>query len=192
MKLSKFLLSCSTIFFSLIVLTGCPYRSNVPITENGIDIPKDFIGKWIDVSELSKERNADCFQLEALNKKEFLLKEFNYTDDKCDTSFYKGRFSLINNVYFMTTSRYTPPSKKTSDDQTDPYDEDKNVYFTYRIRFENGFYRIDELSQDIIDKFNTSKEFEAFVQKNMNNELFYSSVYYNYHKSAFTLTKITK
>ena len=183
--------TCS--IFSLIVLTGCPYESKVPLTETGGEIPKNFIGKWAEVTELSKESNLDYYQIDPINKKEFMLKEIEYStySKKFDTTFFKGRLSLINNVYFMTTQKYEP-IKKNQEETTDPFEEDNVSYYTYRVRYENGYIKIDELSTDITEVFKDSKEFYDFVQKNMSNELLYSYNFYNYNKSSFTLVKLNK
>jgi len=194
MKLYKLTLGFFGLFFSLIVLTGCPYKSNVPLTETGIDIPKNFIGKWVDVSELSKENKRDFYILEPINKKEFMLKEIQFSSysKEIDTIFYKGHFSLIDNVYFMTTQKYEP-IKKYEDETTDPFEEeDKATYYTYRVRNENGYFKIDELSPNITEVFKSSTEFHDFVQKNMSNELLYSYTFYNYNKSAYTVLKLNK
>ena len=193
MKLYKLTLVFFGLFFSLIVLTGCPYESKVPLTETGVEIPKNFIGKWVEVNELSKESNQNFYQLDPINKKEFMLNKIEYSSysQKYDTTFYKGSLSLINNVYFMTIKKYEP-IKKNQEEKTDPFEEDKEGYYTYRVRYENGYIKIDELSSDITEVFNNSTEFHDFVQKNMSNELFYSSTFYKYNKSSFTLVKLNK
>jgi hypothetical protein len=193
MKLYKLTLGFFGLFFSMIVLTGCPYESKVPLTETGVEIPKNFIGKWVEVTELSKESNPNFYQLDPINKKEFMLNKIEYSSysQKYDTTFYMGRLSLINNVYFMTIKKYEP-IKKNEEETTDPFEEEKEGYYTYRVRSEKGFIKIDELSTDITEVFNNSTEFYDFVQKNMSNELLYSSTFYNNNKSEFTLFKLNK
>ena len=81
---------------------------------------------------------------------------------------------------------------KNQEETTDPFEEDNVSYYTYRVRYENGYIKIDELSTDITEVFKDSKEFYDFVQKNMSNELLYSYNFYNYNKSSFTLVKLNK
>ena len=191
MKLYKLTIGFFGLFFSLIVLTGCPYESKVPLTETGVEIPKNFIGKWAEVTELSKESNLSFYQLDPINKKEFMLNKIEYSSysKKYDTTFYKGRFSLINNVYFMSIKKYEP-IKKNQDEMTNPFEEDKEGFYTYRVRNEKGYIKIDELSNDISEVFNNSTEFYDFVQKNSTNELLYTSTFYNNSQSVFTLVKL--
>jgi hypothetical protein len=91
----------------------------------------------------------------------------------------------------MTIKKYEP-IKKNEEETTDPFEEEKEGYYTYRVRSEKGFIKIDELSTDITEVFNNSTEFYDFVQKNMSNELLYSSTFYNNNKSEFTLFKLNK
>lgn len=96
MKKSTFLF---TVFISLL-LYGCPYESNVPLTSNAYKIDEAFLGKWI---RCSTEGVCDYLNVVAQNNYEYAFTYKRYNHEKSKWIFFSERafLSKVNRIQFL-------------------------------------------------------------------------------------------
>lgn len=157
------------VFLLAAVLQGCPYESAVPAGVEPIDVPKEFIGKWVKSDNLGDE-NLDTYIVSSPSKKSILVTNIEYSSysGNYDTTNYVGQVSNIKGQLFLSLKQ-----RAAAGEQTSPMEEDENEYYIYKIRPYLNYYTLDELSTDITEKFESAADFQRFIEQHLDNELFY-------------------
>ena len=156
MKTKIYILSFITTV--IIFLTACPYQSTVPIDEPNIKTDKKIIGKWIKSSDISNE-NPNFYLIEELNefKYKIINNEYNSSDSTYTKTVYLTHISKIDDLVFMNMQK-----------------DGTGDYYLHRIDIGNNEFTLYEITDNIDEKFNTSKELKEFVKSNMKLSFFYN------------------
>jgi len=162
-----------SLFFMGMLLTGCPYESNVPVTEKAADIPSNFIGKWVNVRDFSPFGQTTYYEFQSKDKKQFTITKYEYADgdESNEPSVYKGHFSNVNGTLFMNLIY-------VSDEATTYFasgGSGQKIYYIYRVRPFKDYFVVDGLSTNITETFNTSNELKSYIEKHMKNDLFFDN-----------------
>ena len=152
------------------MLTACPYKSEVPISTSGVEVPSYLIGKWIEkVDEMPDY--PDCYDFSKGPGNTFFIKitdiETDSNDMITDTvyTYRYGHFSKIDGELFMNLSK----------EYSNPITSFDSEYSLYRLISKSGRTYLYGLSPYIGEKFDTSEELAAFIEKYMYLTFFYES-----------------
>jgi len=165
--MKKNLLPLIILAFAVIIITGCPYASKVPIDQPSVKVQKELIGKWVKAGDQTKE-NPEFFVISPIGdvKYNIVKNEYNTYDSAYKETIYISHISKVGNLEFMNMQQ-----------------DGKGDYYLYRIDLGQGEFTLYELTDNIDEKFNTSEELKAFIQKNMNLSFFYNKDEERYIKS---------
>lgn len=145
----------------LLMLMGCPYSSDVPLTAGGVKVPANLIGTWEDSGATDKDK----FEVKKTGETTVdIVKTAAY--DGAQTT-YKGFFTEIGGTLFLNLKENT---------------EYASFYF-YRVNPEGANkLTLQEVTSYIDEKFTDSAAMKAFFEKNMNHSFFYSNEETTYYK----------
>lgn len=165
--MKKNLLPLFILAFAVMIIMGCPYASKVPIDQPSVKVQKELIGKWVKAGDQTKE-NPEFFVISAIGdlKYNIIKNEYNSYDSAYKETIYISHISKVGNLEFMNMQQ-----------------DGKGDYYLYRIDLGQGEFTLYELTDNIDEKFNTSEELKAFIQKNMNLSFFYNKDEERYIKS---------
>jgi hypothetical protein len=155
-----------SLMVAVVLLTGCPYSSSVPVDDGSVKIPAMLEGKWISTADLESE-NPSYFVITITDKFHALATKLEYSSS--DSSYaptnYELTLSDVDGEIFMN-------AKEQSGSNYNLYkfsvDETKNEIYT------------TELSDYIKETFSSSKELKSFISKNKGNSYFYTNTSENY------------
>lgn len=140
------------------LLMGCPYETEVPISEPSVKFPADLLGNWESKSEsdeiMTIRRKTDYIVSISKAKKE--PKE----DDKPEE--YEAYLSDIDAVKFLNISELNEKGSAAK-------------FYLYKIEVSSNSSRItlNAVTENIDEHFNNSADLKAFIQKNMHLSFFY-------------------
>jgi len=145
---------------------GCPYASTVPIDVPKIKVNKKLIGKWIKTSDLSKE-NPNYYEIEKHDKYLYRITDnsYNSMDSTYSQEIYISHISDLEGNSFMNMQQ-----------------DGSGDYFLHKIVLAENVLTFVEVTENIDEKFNTSEELRAFIQKHMNLSFFYTKEEVQYTK----------
>jgi hypothetical protein len=150
-----------------VLFIGCPYESTVPIDDDGIKVPKSLYGKWVTNEELSQEIPT-YFIVEKADKNKFRItkNEYSSTDETYTQTMYTGHISKIQQTDFMNI-----------------IEDESSTYYLYKVIW-NGDKQLTmhEITSNITEKFNSSKELKDFISKYMHLSFFYNTSPETYFK----------
>ncbi len=157
-------------FVLLLVLfccTGCPYESVIPIDSPQIPIDETVLGKWKD----AESTNKDFYEFKKLDTYHYLIIE-NTLDEALEVyrkEEYTGHLSLVAGTLFWNL--------KT--------DKGNKGYLLYKVEFSKDKQQVAllPLSEHIKEKFENSKDLQAFIAKYQDLSFFYGKA------MAFVRTK---
>ena len=143
---------------AIFLLTACPYESDVPITEADHAIENQLLGKWIKKSDLDNE-NPEYFEISKATdlKYEIVKYEYQSSDSTYDATKYLTHLSYLKDFVFMNMQKY-----------------DENKYYLHRIDLKADEFVLYEVTDNIDEKFTSSKDLKKFVKKNMKLSFFYN------------------
>ena len=152
----------------VVLLTGCPYSSSVPIDEGTVKIPVELAGQWI-VAEENESENPTFFVISIDDSYHATAKkmEFSATDSSYMPTIYHLTFSDVDGETFMNAQ-----------------EAGINTYNLYKFNFniKTGEISTSEITDYIKEVFNTSKELKEFISKNKSNSYFYTNTTDNYRR----------
>lgn len=140
------------------LLMGCPYETEVPISEPNLKFPAELLGKWQPVNSsediMTIKKKTDHVVSITKTKKQPGL------DDKPEE--FEAYISQVGAVTFLNIS-------EAEEDVSD------GKYYLYRMEVAANGSRITlrAVSENIDEQFNTSAELKAFIEKNMHLSFFY-------------------
>jgi hypothetical protein len=140
------------------LLTACPYESEVPIDKPSVKFPATLFGKWE-----PKSSSDDILTIQ--RKNDFVVtiiktKKDAKPDDSVDK--YEAFISEVGNLKFLNVSELSEYSSGTK-------------YYLYKMEVSPSGSRItlSSVTENIDEKFSSSAELKAFVQKNMQLSFFF-------------------
>ena len=139
-------------------LMGCPYETEVPISDPSVKFPADLLGKW--------EPQSSSDEIITIKKKTDYIVSISKTkkepkeDDKPEE--YEAYISEVDAVKFLNIS------------EVDEQGSDAK-YYLYKIEVSanNSLITLNAVTENIDEQFNSSAELKAFIQKNMRLSFFY-------------------
>jgi hypothetical protein len=159
--MKKIILLFSLLLFT-VIFYGCPYESKVPISEPTIKISNDYLGEWNYKDSKTKYMitKEDDFHMK--------IKSIPVDTISKDTAVYLAHISKINDYEFLNIIKI---SKDNSF-----FGSGENSYYLYKINsISKKEMAIKELTNNIKDKFDSSKELYSFIEKYMNLSFFYGT-----------------
>lgn len=144
---------------SLVLFTGCPYESAVPLSGPGLaKSDSELIGKWRAEDKESKE--TGILTISRFNDKELLI----VIDDGDKVETLRGFVTFIGNEKFLNVQ-----------EMREPYKDRKWMFANYSIKDCSLTYRLvnDSLLKDKAKSGLSQKELYAFIKKNIANKNIY-------------------
>ncbi|NCU05447.1 MAG: hypothetical protein GXC73_15865 [Chitinophagaceae bacterium] len=140
------------------LLMGCPYETEVPIDQPSVKFPSNLLGKW--------EPKSSSDELLTISKKtEYVVtisksKKKPEANDKAEL--YEAYLSEIDGVKFLNITEKNEYSSGSK-------------FYLYKLEVSASASRLtlSPVTENIDEKFSTSAELKAFIQKNMQHSFFY-------------------
>jgi|WetSurMetagenome_2_1015567.scaffolds.fasta_scaffold571960_1 hypothetical protein len=162
----KKLLVQSFLMISILTLfTACPYESGVPIDKPSVKVYDNLIGKWIKGTDEEAE-NPTYFVINKIDNYLFNIQknEFNSYDSVYTQSNYTAYISTIGNTDFLNVQ-----------------ESGSETFYLHKMILDNDMLTLYEITDNIDEKFESSKELKDFIEKNMEYSFFYNKdeeIYY--------------
>jgi len=149
------------LLLAAILFTACPYQSQVPIDDPSVKVDKALLGKWIDASEKDKVYPA-FYDIRKEGPLEYKIIEntFEAADSSYRQVTYISHISTIDSLSFLNM-------KDTSSMMGEGY-------YLYKIKYNKKEMSLQEVTDNIQEQFETSKDLKAFVAKHMHLSFFYN------------------
>jgi hypothetical protein len=163
MKLSKMnRILVSVVLLGVVILfSGCPYSSSVPIDAGTVKIPDYLIGKWIKSSD-SESENPTYFEISK--------------DDRLNASAVKYEFSSSDSTY-ETTKYHLTFSDVDGDVFMNAIEDGGSTYSLFKFVYDEstGEASTYEVTDYIKETFNSSAELKSFISKNKSMSFFFTN-----------------
>ncbi len=140
-----------------VLLMGCPYGAEVPLDGPSVKIDKNLLGEW--ESKSSQDYNFTVFKDNEYTYKILKVKVEGHGDAH-DTSTYKAYLVDLNGTMFLSLWDASA-SKKTY------------LFYKYEMAPSGAKATLTPVTDNIDEKFETSKELKAFFLKYMSLSFFY-------------------
>ncbi len=168
MKLNFFqkILASASLFVFILLLTGCPFSSSVPIDEGTVKVADQLAGKWISTADMESE-DPTYFEISKDDKFHATARKMEYSssDSAYNETVYHLTFSDVNGETFMNA-----------------IEEGGSTYNLYKFSFDekSGEINTSEVTDYIKETFSTSKELKDFIAKNKENSYFFTNTVETY------------
>ncbi|GIV33380.1 MAG: hypothetical protein KatS3mg031_0915 [Chitinophagales bacterium] len=142
---------------SLLLLTGCPYGSEVPLDKPFVRIDKRLLGEWVNTADkeyLYRVSPGDEYTYTILKIK------VNGHGHKDDTLTYNAYLTNLDSILFFTV--YAPDTVKKS-----------YLFYKYEMAPDGRKVALTPVTDNIDEKFDSSKDLRAFFQKYMHLSFFF-------------------
>jgi hypothetical protein len=145
----------------VVLLSGCPFSSSVPIDEGTVKVSSELVGKWVSTGDKESE-NATYFIVTKDDKFHATAKkmEFSSSDSSYSETIYHLTFSDVNGETFMNA-----------------LEDEGTTYNLYKFKFDEkaGEIYTSEVTDYIKETFSTSAELKDFIAKNKSNSYFFTN-----------------
>ncbi len=151
----------------ILTLTGCPYKTKVPISKPEQKIEKRYLGKWEKISGYQKD-NPEYF---TFSKKSDIIYEvghytYNSQEKEYTKAEFEAHFTEIDNISFLNMRSLK-----------------ENSYYLYKVeKVSDEEFILFEVTDNIDEKFNTSEELYSFIKQHMGLSFFYNKDEARYRK----------
>ena len=154
----------------MILLTACPYESQVPITDANNPIDKTLLGNWYKEGEQGAEYPTEYYKISSMTAELYQITkmEMNSEDSTYREESYVSHMSVL----------------KGSDNKEYKFlnmKKDGNFYL-HRVDLSEKRFVLYEVTDNIDERFSTSDELREFVKKNMHLSFFYNKDEMTYYK----------
>lgn len=154
----------------MILLTACPYESQVPITDANNPIDKTLLGNWYKEGEQGTEYPTEYYKITSMTPELYQITkmEMNSEDSTYREESYVSHMSVL----------------KGSDNKEYKFlnmKKDGNFYL-HRVDLSEKRFVLYEVTDNIDERFSTSDELREFVKKNMHLSFFYNKDEMTYYK----------
>ena len=135
-----------------LLLTACPYGTEVAIDQPNVKIDDKLLGMW-------ESKNSNDYTYSVTKKDAFNYKFEKKGKTSTSTSAYTGFLSVIDGVKFMNVC-----------------EEGSTTYYLYKVEQSTSGAKttLIPVTENIDEKFATSAELKAYIQKYMSLSFFYS------------------
>ncbi len=149
------------LFAIVVLLTGCPFSSSVPIDEGTVAVSPGVVGKW--VSKADSEAENPSYYIVSM-------------DDKFHATAKKMEFSSTDSTWAETTYHLTFSDVKGDIFMNAMEDEGTN-YNLFKFNYDEkaGEIYTSEVTDYIKETFSSSKDLKDFIAKNKSNSYFYTN-----------------
>jgi hypothetical protein len=149
------------LFGFVLLLTGCPFSSSVPIDEGTVKVSSALAGEWVSVADTGAE-----------NPTYYIISK----DDTYKATAKKMEFSSSDSIYNATVYHLTFSDVK-GDTFMNALEDGGNTYFLFKFDFNEKTNEIvtSEVTDYIKETFNSSEELKDFIAKNKLNSYFYTN-----------------
>lgn len=148
----KKLMQFSVLVICSLGLFGCPYESQVPISDPYIPIDSRLIGEWN-----SKDEVYNNYTVTVASETEYHIVQRNTIGN---ISTYKGFLSEIKGVMFMNL-----------------YSDSSGAYYLYRLKMDNAGnkFTLMPLAENLPEHFGSKDGLRNYLEKSMNLQSIYNS-----------------
>ena len=155
--LKKIILGTLT-FTMLILLWGCPYKSQIALGDPIEKTQQRLLGLWVAQTQAAKE-NADYYEVKANDSVHYAIEHFQYNKEEgvYSSKNYIAHSTTINGFMFMNI-----------------LETGSKEYLLHRIDYVPNGLVLYEVTDNIDEKFDSSEKMRAFFEKNMRHSFFYS------------------
>jgi aryl-alcohol dehydrogenase-like predicted oxidoreductase len=164
MKL-RYLLYCLPLW---LLLTACPYSSEVPLKAPDEKVNNTLLGKWI---EESSSDNPTFFVITKTGEKtyQFEQNDYNSSDEVYTQKYFEAHLTKIGSVNFLNLK--------------EPDDEGGKYYFFKLDKNDDGkSFVLYEVTDNIDETFDNSAAMYAFFDKHKDLSFFYNKDEKTYNK----------
>ena len=143
----------------IVSLFGCPYSSEVPLSEPEMKIDETLLGKYQSVEDQAIESRS-YLEIKQETDNSYKVLDSNYSDSD-------STFSTANYIAFET--------KVKGVSFFNLMEEGRPPYMLYRLdRISSGSFRLTEVTDNIDEKFDSSEQLRAFIGKHKDLSFLYS------------------
>lgn len=150
----------------VVLLTGCPFSSSVPVDEGTVKISDKLAGEWVSAADKGTA-NPTYFIISVDDKFHATAKkrEFSPSDSTYSETIFHLTFSDVNGETFMNA-----------------LENESTTYSILKFTFDekNGEASTSEVSDYIKETFTTSQDLKTFIAKNKSNSYFYTNTIEKY------------
>ncbi len=164
--------SLAAIFAIALLVTACPYSSEIPLSAPKEKIPQQLLGKWMSPSDIEKEDanmkmmpqyrkklTPTYYVITAIDKFTAKIDKFEYTDSVYTSKLHTAHITTVGNVVFLNVK---------------PSDETK--FYLYKMIFpDNNSLELHPVTDYITETFASSDEIKSYFDKYKELSFFYSS-----------------
>lgn len=159
---------------AMLLLTGCPYQSKVPITAPDSPINEKFLGFWKNKEDGEEHDEVLEFQKKDANR--YLLIKHSVAEEgeeADDPDYYEVHISIVDGQMFFNARK----------------DRTTEGFYLYRVSWDgNDKFIQEEVTDNIEEEFDSSDELMAFIDKYQDLSFFYNNdekqTWYRTDKSA--------
>lgn len=130
-------------------LFGCPYESQVPISQPTVPVDNQLFGTWV-----SKDEVYNTYTVTQASETEYNIVQYNISN----TSYFRGYLSEVRNNIFMNL-----------------YSDSTKSYYLYKVKVDptGNKFTLIPLAQRLPDHFGSMDGLRNYLEKNMNFQSFY-------------------
>ncbi len=142
------------IFFAIVIFSGCPYNSEVPIDEPSVKIDDKLLGLW-------EAKSSSDYLYDVKNTDNFTYSIEKKSTESGDVTAYKGYLSDVEGVRFFNIWEESASPR---------------VYYFYKVETSTSGARLTlaPVTENIDEKFNDSKSLKDFFKNHSTLSFFYS------------------
>ena len=148
----------ASLFASILMFWGCPYKSLVPLNKPVELLMPELIGSWVPENDVNLEQ-PDYYTIEKFDSTQYAIEHFQYSKDDKEYSIknYVGHSTHIDGVLFMNL-----------------VESGKKEYLLHRVQLIPDGLILYQVTGNIDEKFETSAEMQKFFQQHMKLSFFYN------------------
>lgn len=141
-----------------ILLWGCPYQSDVALSDATFKIDKRMLGTWVAESEAAKEK-ASYYVIAMTDSFHYGIDhvQYNENEDSFSTISYTGHLTKLNDFTFLNLQ-----------------ENGQRPFMLYKVLIRNGKFTKVEVTDNIDETFTDQKKMQEFFKQNMHLSFFYN------------------
>ena len=145
---------------AVVVFSGCPYTSKVPISDATEKINPELFGQWVKKSDMDSD-NPDYLDIHKVAGEEqfYLVKEYDWVTDNYTIKEYHTHTTTINGHIFLNMQ-----------------ENGRGDYYLHRVDINDDDTEITlyEVTDNIDEEFSDTKSLYDYVKENMELSFFYN------------------
>ncbi|WP_020526767.1 hypothetical protein [Flexithrix dorotheae] len=155
----KYLKNLIYILAILLICTGCPYKSLVPISAHGDLVNQDLLGKW---KKAEEEEVYYIIEKSSDRKYKIVENAYNPEEDAFEITLYEGTLNNLDGEIFLCVFNSSA--------------EEDEEYYLHKIEItDKDNFVLFPLSNYIREEFETSEALQEFILKNKHLSFFFGT-----------------